>query len=37
VRSRGLFQCNACRRQTSPIAGTIFASTHLPGPIRNLV
>jgi ribosomal protein L37AE/L43A len=30
VRSRGLFQCNACRRQTSPIAGTIFASTHLP-------
>jgi ribosomal protein L37AE/L43A len=30
VRSRGLFQCTACRRQTSPIAGTIFASTHLP-------
>jgi ribosomal protein L37AE/L43A len=30
VRSRGLFQCNACRRQTSPIAGTIYASTHLP-------
>src|SRR5271165_844559 len=30
VKSRGLFQCNACRRQTSPIAGTIFASTHLP-------
>ena len=30
VRLRGLFQCNACRRQTSPIAGTIFASTHLP-------
>jgi ribosomal protein L37AE/L43A len=30
VRSRGLFQCNACRRQTSPIAGTIFASTHVP-------
>ena len=28
--TRGLFQCNACRRQTSPIAGTIFASTHLP-------
>lgn len=27
---RGLFQCNACRRQTSPIAGTIFASTKLP-------
>ena len=30
VRSRGLFQCNACRRETSPIAGTIFASTHVP-------
>ena len=30
VKSRGLFQCSACRRQTSPIAGTIFASTHLP-------
>ena len=30
VKSRGLFQCNACRHQTSPIAGTIFASTHLP-------
>lgn len=29
VRSRGLLQCDACR-QTSPIAGTIFASTHLP-------
>src|SRR5947209_475655 len=29
VRSRRLFQCNACRRQTSPIAGTIFASTHV--------
>jgi len=25
-----LFQCTACRRQTSPIAGTIFASTKLP-------
>jgi transposase-like protein len=25
-----LFQCNACRRQTSLIAGTIFASTHVP-------
>src|SRR5580700_3788199 len=24
-----LFQCNACRHQTSPIAGTIFASTHV--------
>jgi ribosomal protein L37AE/L43A len=30
VLSRGLFQCSGCRRQTSPIAGTIFASTHLP-------
>jgi len=30
VRSCGLFQCNACRRQTSPVVGTIFASTHLP-------
>src|ERR1700722_13317382 len=30
VMSRGLFQCSSCRRQTSPIAGTIFASTHLP-------
>ena len=29
VTTRGLFQCSACRRQTSPIAGTIFASTHL--------
>src|SRR5208337_4006407 len=30
VKSRGLFQCNACRRQTSVIAGTIFAATKLP-------
>jgi ribosomal protein L37AE/L43A len=30
VTTRGLFQCTACRRQTSPIAGTIFASTKLP-------
>jgi ribosomal protein L37AE/L43A len=30
LRTHGLFQCNACHRQTSPIAGTIFASTHLP-------
>ena len=29
VKSRDLFQCTACRRQTSPIAGTIFASTKL--------
>ena len=27
---RGLFQCSGCKRQTSPIAGTIFASTKLP-------
>jgi transposase-like protein len=30
VKTRRLFQCTACRRQTSPIAGTIFASTHVP-------
>ena len=30
VKSRDLYQCTACRRQTSPIAGTIFASTKLP-------
>ena len=30
VMTRGLFQCSTCRRQTSPIAGTIFASTNLP-------
>ena len=30
VGPRGLFQCNACRRQTSPMAGTIFNSTKLP-------
>ena len=29
VRTRDLFQCSLCRRQTSPIAGTIFASTKL--------
>src|SRR5277367_6681387 len=28
--TRGLFQCSTCRRQTSPIAGTIFAATKLP-------
>jgi transposase-like protein len=27
---RDLYQCNACRTQTSLIAGTIFASTKLP-------
>ena len=30
LRTRDLYQCSKCRRQTSPIAGTIFASTHLP-------
>lgn len=30
VKSRGLYQCTACRRQTSPTAGTIFAATKLP-------
>ena len=30
VTTRNLYQCAKCRRQTSPIAGTIFASTHLP-------
>lgn len=29
VKTRGLFQCTTCRRQTSPIAGTMFASTKL--------
>ncbi len=29
IRERGLYQCNACRAQTSLIAGTIFASTKL--------
>ncbi len=30
VRSRLLFQCSACRRQTSLTAGTIFAAAKLP-------
>ena len=30
VKTRRLFQCSACRRQTSPIAGTIFAATKVP-------
>ena len=30
VGPRKLFQCNACRRQTSPTAGTVFASTKVP-------
>lgn len=28
--SRPLFQCNACRHQTSLIAGTVFQGTKLP-------
>jgi ribosomal protein L37AE/L43A len=30
IKNRGLWQCHACRTQTSLIAGTIFASTKLP-------
>jgi transposase-like protein len=30
VKTRGLYQCSACRRQTSLIAGTIFAATKVP-------
>ena len=30
VKTRTLYQCTACRRQTSLIAGTIFASTKMP-------
>lgn len=30
IKSRDLFQCSGCRRQTSITAGTIFASTKLP-------
>jgi len=29
VKTRGLYQCSACRTQASPIAGTIFASPKL--------
>ena len=29
IKRRGLYQCNACRAQTSLISGTIFASTKL--------
>jgi hypothetical protein len=29
LKTRDLFQCSTCRRQTSPIAGTIFAATKL--------
>jgi hypothetical protein len=30
VTTRNLYQCTKCRRQTSPIGATIFASAHLP-------
>jgi transposase-like protein len=30
VKTRGLYQCSACRRQTSLMAGTIFAATKVP-------
>src|SRR6476619_5600512 len=30
VKTRALYQCTACRRQTSVIAGTIFAATKMP-------
>ena len=34
IRSRKLRQCNACHRQTSPVAGTIFAAAKLPLTVR---
>ena len=30
---RGLFQCNRCKKQTSPVAGTIFHAIKLPLPL----
>jgi ribosomal protein L37AE/L43A len=30
VKTRGLYQCSTCRRQTSLIAGTIFAAMKVP-------
>ena len=30
IATRDKFQCSACRKQTSPIAGTIFAATKAP-------
>jgi transposase-like protein len=30
VKTRALYQCSACRKQTSLVAGTLFQSTHLP-------
>ena len=29
-RGAGLYQCNRCKKQTSPTAGTIFHATKLP-------
>src|SRR3954471_21307088 len=31
LKTRALYQCTACRRQTSLTAGTIFAASKLPG------
>jgi transposase-like protein len=33
LKSRRLFQCNACSRQTSVTAGTVFAGSKLPLPV----
>src|SRR5215470_9540605 len=30
IKTRALYQCTACRRQTSLIAGTIFGATKVP-------
>jgi hypothetical protein len=30
INTRALYQCTGCRRQTSVIAGTIFAATKVP-------
>ena len=34
IKTRALYQCASCRRQTSLIAGTIFASTKAPLRLR---
>ncbi len=36
IRSRKLWQCHACHRRTSLVAGTIFAATKLPLTVRLL-
>ncbi len=36
IRSRKLWQCHACHRRTSLVAGTIFAATQLPLTVRCL-